>query len=285
MTRIGVQAMMLKGAVQELGLFETLRKVAEIGFGVLEVSQIAMTESNVRELTRARNELGFDICAVSAALDKSGTSGDALTTDFDKVVSDAHVLGATMVRIGMLPLASIRSIESLHAFADAAESMARRLEERQLRLHYHNHHIEFTKFDGRYALDVIAERSPSVGLELDVHWLQRGGVDPRQTIERFAGRVSMIHLKDFRVRVLSEEAEEHLAAGEFAEFTHRFNDVVEFAEVGEGNLDWAGIIPASIEAGARYLVVEQDELYGRDVFDCLQTSRDNLVARGFGDLF
>jgi sugar phosphate isomerase/epimerase len=61
--------------------------------------------------------------------------------------------------------------------------------------------------------------------------------------------------------------------------------VVQFAEVGEGNLDFASIIPKAIESGAEYLLVEQDQLYGRTVFEALTTSHDNLVALGFGDLF
>ena len=64
-----------------------------------------------------------------------------------------------------------------------------------------------------------------------------------------------------------------------------FASVVQFAEVGEGNLDFAGIVPAAIDAGAEYLLVEQDQLYGRTVFEALKTSYDNLIALGFGDLF
>jgi hypothetical protein len=44
-------------------------------------------------------------------------------------------------------------------------------------------------------------------------------------------------------------------------------------------------VPASIDAGAKYLLVEQDILYGRTVFEALQISYDNLVALGFGNLF
>ena len=60
---------------------------------------------------------------------------------------------------------------------------------------------------------------------------------------------------------------------------------MQFAEVGEGNLDFASIIEHAQTAGAQYLLVEQDELYGRTVWQALQTSYDNLVALGAGDLF
>jgi sugar phosphate isomerase/epimerase len=63
-----------------------------------------------------------------------------------------------------------------------------------------------------------------------------------------------------------------------------FEGVVQFAEVGEGNLDFKAIIDQSLTSGAKYLLIEQDNQYGRDPFDCLATSRDNLIALGYGDL-
>ena len=51
-----------------------------------------------------------------------------------------------------------------------------------------------------------------------------------------------------------------------------FKNVVQFAEVGEGNLDFVSIIDHAQSAGAKYLLVEQDELYGRTVWQALQTS-------------
>ena len=60
-----------------------------------------------------------------------------------------------------------------------------------------------------------------------------------------------------------------------------FNDVVQFAEVGEGTLDMDAIIKQSLASGAKYFFIEQDNLYGRDVFDCLKTSYDNIVKLGY----
>lgn len=285
MAVIGVQAMMLKQSIAEQGVFPTLSRVREIGYRAVEISQIPMTADNVAELVRARDELGIDIASISASLDGPAAGNDALTTDFDKIVGDAHALGARMVRIGMMSPGALASLDAVREFCAATEEMAVRLAEHSLRLYYHNHHVEFTKYDGRYVLDILADSSPSVGLELDVHWLQRGGVDPQRTIERFAGRVSMVHLKDYRIGRLAPESFDALKRGDFPAFMAAFANTVEFGEVGEGNLDWRGIIPASIAAGAEYLLVEQDQLYGRDVFDCLRTSHDNLVGLGFGDLF
>jgi sugar phosphate isomerase/epimerase len=185
----------------------------------------------------------------------------------------------------MLPFPAMKSINAVVDFAKLANDYAERLQEQGIGLYYHNHHIEFAKFDGKYMLDIIAENSPAMGMEIDVHWVQRGGLDPVRTLARYAGRTAMVHLKDYRIGELPESAFGLLESGDIAGFMADFKNVVQFAEVGEGNLDFPSIIPAAQAAGAQYMLVEQDELYGRTVWDALQTSYDNLVAMGHADLF
>ncbi|KIS28959.1 sugar phosphate isomerase [Arthrobacter sp. SPG23] len=278
--------MMLKGSFSELGAFETLRKVSAIGYNAVEISQIPMTPENVAELDRSRSELGMDIAALSVAMETpKGMPADSLKDHFDKVVDDARRLDTKLLRIGMLPFPAMKSIHALVDFAKQANEYAERLQEQGIGLYYHNHHIEFAKFDGKYMLDVIAENSPAMGMEIDVHWVQRGGLDPVRTLEKYAGRTAMVHLKDYRIGQMPESSFTLLESGDFAGFMAEFRNVVQFAEVGEGNLDFPAIIPAAEAAGAQYLLVEQDELYGRTVWDALQTSYDNLAAMGHSNLF
>ncbi|WP_298863648.1 sugar phosphate isomerase/epimerase [uncultured Microbacterium sp.] len=286
MAKIGVQAMMLKDSFGEVGAFQTLKRITDIGYHAVEVSQIPMTTENVDQLVRARDELGMDIASLSAGLrGKAGIPMDTLTDDYDKIVADCRRLDTTMVRIGMLPFDAMASLDLVLEFADQTNEYAERLAADGIRLYYHNHHIEFAKYDGKLLLDIIADRAPAMGLELDVHWVQRGGKDPVATIHKYSDRVAMIHLKDYRIGQLPADAFTALEAGDFKTFMDAFTGVVQFAEVGEGNLDFAAIIAAAVDTDAEYLLVEQDQLYGRDVFDCLQTSYDNLVALGHRDLF
>ncbi|HEY8788378.1 MAG TPA: sugar phosphate isomerase/epimerase [Actinopolymorphaceae bacterium] len=286
MAKIGVQAMMLKNSFTEIGGFETLRRISAIGYHAVEVSQIPLTADNLADLQRARDELGMDIASLSVTLDAPlGAANASLDVEFDKIVADAKMLDAKMLRIGMLPMLSLRSMDTLHDFTKRANEYAERLAEQGIRLYYHNHHIEFSKYDGKFLLDIIADDSPAVGLEIDVHWVARGGMDPARTIDKYAGRAAMIHLKDYRIGQLPDEAFDLLEKGDNAGWREHFSRIVQFAEVGEGNLDFAAIIEHSLAAGAEYLLVEQDDLYGRTVWEALQTSYDNLVALGHADLF
>lgn len=286
MARIGVQASTIKNSFAEIGTFETLRKVSEVGYHAIEVSQVAMTPENVAEMNRAREELGMEIAALSATMTKPvGIPGDSLADDFDKIVADCRTLGTSVLRIGMLPFDAMGSLDLVTNFARDAEEMARRLGDVGIDLYYHNHHIEFARFDGRYMLDIIADTAPTIGLELDVHWIHRGGLDPVTVLAKYSGRVRLVHLKDYRIGQVPTSALEALAAGDFGAFMTAFTGVVQFAEIGEGTLDWPGIIEQAVASGAQYLLVEQDDTYGRDPFVSLAISREHLIELGHGELF
>ena len=62
-------------------------------------------------------------------------------------------------------------------------------------------------------------------------------------------------------------------------------DVVEFAEIGEGNLDMKAIIDLAGETGVEHIFIEQDNTYGRDPFESLEISANNLRKLGFEERF
>jgi len=171
------------------------------------------------------------------------------------------------------------------AFCWQAEEISVRLADEGITLYYHNHHLEFAKRGSSTVLDIIRAEAPTMRLEIDVHWVQRGGKDPVRILQKYAGLVDLVHLKDYRIGDMPPAAFDARRSGDSAAFMQAFTGVVQFGEVGEGNLEWTEIITQAISSGAQYLLIEQDQQYGRDPFACLQTSRDNLVALGYEDLF
>ncbi len=280
---IGVQMMMLKGKVEEMGAYEVLKKLAEMGYHCVEISQIPMTAENVEQIKKACDEFGIKIAACSAALEPMmpGMPGEYLVSDFDKIVADCKALDCDFLRIGMLPMTCMGSKEKVLDFVTRADEMAEKLKEHGIELYYHNHHIEFQKFDGKYLLDIIRDSTKHMGFELDVHWVQRGGENPIEYIKQYKNRVTLLHLKDYRIGALK------LPEGNFdpATFMQAFTGVVQFAEVGEGNLPMKEIIETGLDCGSKYFLIEQDDQYGRDPFDCLATSMENLKKLGFADWF
>ena len=280
---IGVQMMMLKDKIAQDGIRETFKKVKEIGFSTVELSQIEMSPENVAEIKSSLEEFDMKVCATSASIKAMmpGIKRENLRDDFDKVVADTKALNCKYIRIGMISFDCLGSKEKIVEYTKELNEMGRRLKEEGLSLYYHNHHMEFSKYDDKYLMDIMVEESDPeyLGFELDVHWLQRGGVNPLEWIKKLEGRTKIIHIKDYRINQTLD------LSGGVEGIMRSMADVVEFAEIGEGNLDIKAIIDLAGETGVEHIFIEQDNTYGRDPFESLEISARNLRSLGFEDRF
>lgn len=282
MAVLGVQMMMLKDKVAEEGMWPVLQKVKEMDLQAVEVSQIPMSEENVAALERGTKELGIEVGAISVALKGGPTAtGDNLEEHFDKIVADAKRLGTRFARIGMMPFDAMVSKEACEAWAAECQAGAERLAAEGITLCYHNHHVDLAQHEGERLFDIVRRVAPDVHFEVDLHWVMRGGMDPLEMLEEYSGVCKLIHVKDFRVVPLPEDAMGLLGEGKMEEFFAKFLNLSQFAEVGQGNMNWPKLLPAAKAAGAEYFFIEQDELYGRDAYDCIRDSREYLKSIGY----
>ena len=269
--------------------FEVMSKLVDIGYHCAEISQVPMTKENVAGFRRAIDELNFNVSSMTAAVAPMfpGQPGEYLSNpdDYKKMLDDARTLNCDMFRIGMMPMNAIGNVEKCIDFAKQAEEYCLKLKEDGIDLYYHNHHIEFMKLEnGEYLLDVLRANAPHMGFELDTHWIQRGGENPVKFIQKYAGSVRLLHLKDYRIAnvkmpdMSGPDAMKKFVSAFFAE-------PVQFAELGKGNLPLKACIEAGLAGGAEYFLIEQDDSYGRDPFDCLKDSRDHLIQLGYADWF
>ena len=127
-----------------------------------------------------------------------------------------------------------------------------------MKLCYHNHDFEFVKIDGEYALDILYNEVSEELLEteIDTCWVNVGGESPADYVRKYAGRVNILHLKDFT----GEKSDNMYALigideDEKKEETNKF----EFRPVGYGKQDFIAILEAAKESGTKWVVVEQDE--------------------------
>ena len=268
--------------------FEVMGRLVDIGYRCAEVSQVPMTKENVAGFRRAIDELNFNISSLSAAVAPlfPGMPGEYLCNedDYKKMIDDARALNCDLFRIGMMPMNAIGDVQKCIDFAKQAEEYALKLKEDGIDLYYHNHHMEFIKVDGKYLLDLLRENAPHMGFELDTHWIHRGGENPVEFIKKYAGSVRLLHLKDYRIG--NVEMPNMAGPDGMQKFVEAFfYKPVQFAELGTGTLPLKECIEAGLAGGAEYFLVEQDDTYGRDPFECLKTSHDHLVELGYGDWF
>lgn len=230
----------------------TLRRVAELGYEGVELAGYGSASQS--ELLRALDETGLHITGAHVGLDK-------LQDDMNAVVEEQAALKNTNVIVPFLDASHRDSLEKWQQTARIFDDVGRRLREHGLTLHYHNHDFEFQRFDngggtGTYGLDVLYDNTDPLNLqaELDCYWVQKGGVDPAAYIKKLAGRVSLLHIKDMA------------ANGDFA-------------EIGQGTLNWPEIFAAAEAQGVTTYIVEQDSTPG-DAFDSVRISLDNLKTMG-----
>lgn len=282
MPAIGLQLMMLKDQIIDQGMFEVLRQVRDLDIAAVEVSQVEMTDEIIADLVRGRDELGVQTAALSASIEPGG-NGFPLSTEFDRAVEACHTTGARFLRIGMMPFEAMTSKEACEQWAASVEPYAARLAEHGVTLCYHNHHVDLIQFEGERIFDIVRRVAPSLLFEVDLHWVQRGGMAPLDMLEMYSGACKLIHVKDFRVAPLPQDAVAKMQAGEMdmREFFGIFVGLAQFAEVGQGNMNWPALLPAAEKAGAEYFLIEQDETYGRDPLDCIRESREYLRSIGY----
>lgn len=147
-----------------------------------------------------------------------------------------------------------------------------------MKLCYHNHDFEFEKVDGEYKLDnLYATVSPELlSTQLDTCWVNVGGENPSEFIRKYAGRVEIVHLKDF-VGQRSENM--YGLIGTDTESTEKAKGEFEFRPVGSGLQDFPSILAASKEVGASWVVVEQDQpSMGKTPLECAKASIDYLKS-------
>lgn len=243
---IGAQLYTVRDHCKTLPEFtETLKKIADIGYRNVQVSGVCDYEA--KWLRDALSRTGLKCVLTHIAPDR-------IAADTQTVIAEHDVFGCDNVGIGYYEVHKDGVQAFYERFAQAGEALNRSGK----RLCYHNHDHEFIKLDGKTVLGRLAEAfSPEqFCFTLDTYWVQAGGADPVWWIDFLKDRVPCVHLKDM-------------------EYGRKM------AALGVGNINLDGVIAACERAGTEYLLVEQDDCYGQDPFECLRISYDFLKSRGF----
>jgi sugar phosphate isomerase/epimerase len=221
-----------------------LGKVGEMGYEAVEFAGTGGLTGT--ELRKVLDDLGLRVAGMHQPI-------NVLEDDLPSAVTMAQELGTTNLVCPFLPEDRRGDAEAWAATGGVLDGIGAKCRTEGLQLSYHNHSFEFVKFGGRYGLDILFENcSPANVLsELDTYWVRHGGEDPVEYIQKYSGRISILHVKD-----MDESGPEPT-----------------FTEIGRGVLDWSAIHQAAVPAGVEWYCVEQDRCAG-DPMDSARASAE-----------
>lgn len=249
---VGINLFSLRDqCADKAGLKYTLTRLKEIGYKSVQVSGVALEPEVIAETLKS--------CNMKCAATHMGWP--QIREDTERVIEIHKMYGCKHAAIGMLPREYVLGPSGIDRFVRELPPVIKKLKESGLDLSYHNHHFEFAKIGKKTWLETLYEKTDKDMLcsEIDTYWVQTGGGDPIAWIKKMAGREPLLHVKDKIVTYTGEER---------------------FAEIGEGNLNWPGILKAANESGVEYVLVEQDQMYTRDPFEAVEISYKYLASNG-----
>ena len=249
----------------------TLQAVKQMGYDGVEFA--GLCGHSPEEVKGWLEEIG--LTAISAHVGIESFIYDGV----DEVLKEYEMLGCKYIGIPYLVEKRRPGGEEFEATIEAIRKVGERAKDYGIQLLYHNHDFEFkTKIDGKYALEVIYDKVPAEYLasELDTCWVNIGGEVPADYIKKFSGRAPVVHLKDF---YMTGKLPSHLYSliGIEDENSEEEETTFEFRPVGSGMQDMPAILAASVEAGAEWVIVEQDDpTPGTTPIECVKKSCDYL---------
>jgi sugar phosphate isomerase/epimerase len=246
--RIGLQLYSIRQAMEQ-DFWGSLAKVKAAGYDCVEFAGYGGYSAG--ELRRELDRIGLEAYSSHVAFGQ-------LDQDLEDVLAFSVELGLSWV---ICPGYPIKSADDCRKISQILARTAKALQPCGIQVGYHNHHREFIRFNGRYALDLITENADNlpIAVELDTCWAQYADVDPVAYYQSLGAKAGPIHCKDINAGYQGMDGKD-------------IN-----AEVGGGIIDFAGLIAAARRQGtlANGLIVEQ-EAFARDPFESIRISCDNL---------
>ena len=163
------------------------------------------------------------------------------------------------------------------------KNYSKALKDAGIKLLYHNHDFEFKKINGEYMMDRLYKELDSSVLdpEFDTCWVHYAGENPCEYIEKYAGRVEVIHLKDFVCKNLGGGPVYALIDKDGNEIKGTKEDNgFEFRPVGSGIQKFPAILEAAEKSGTEIVIVEQDQFVGIEPLEGVKQSREYLKSLG-----
>ena len=229
-----------------------LQRVAQIGYSQVEFSALGFLGRDVGDIQALllANGLTAPVGRVSPEMPEAFYSMPRkqqramfavesapanILRNVEAGIADAKALGQSSLVLPVLMPDQFQTLAQVKRNLALLQKAGELCASEGLRFGYHNHAWELAPLDGVVPYHLMLEETDpaQVTFQLDAYWIKKGGGDLTDYLTRYAGRFSSCHLKDID------------SAGEFA-------------DVGDGLIDFAKFIREAQVQGATHFFVERD---------------------------
>lgn len=255
---LAIQLYTIRDAVAE-NLEKSLERLAQLGFKQLEIygydgKFFGKTRNEFQTILR---NVGLEIISSHHTTGIIHNEKGTLLNDWEKSVDDLHFIGSKYMVCSYL-FEEERTLEHYKKLPELLNQSGEITKKTGIGFAYHNHDFEFEKLEGKIIYDFILDKTDSdlVKMELDLYWISKAGFNPLDYFERYPKRFPLWHVKDMK-------------AG-----------TKDFAEIGNGIIDFKTIFEAKEKAGLKYWFLEQDSS-DKDIFESIKISKDYIEKNSF----
>ena len=234
----------------------TLKQIAAIGYKSLELANLAsVKDKDPADLRKLVDGMGMHCASGHVVQTTKDDAGLDTTIDFcqklglDYMVCAAFNLSALSGAPPPVPgaargLQAQLTLDDYKRVADSFNRIGDKIGKAGMKFAYHNHAMEFVDYNGTTGFDyLLAQTDPkTVHYELDCGWAVYAGQAPVALMEKYPGRIKMLHIKD-------EQAGFPATTGRGGAPT---------TEIGKGKIDWKQIFVEAKKIKIDHYFVEQE---------------------------
>lgn len=231
------------------------KRIAEIGYKTVQISGTPLEAKVMKPIL---DNYGLKVVTTHKGYDD-------FKDNLEGVIEYNRILGSDFCGLGAAWDSVMKSEDDFKEFVELINKVCYTLKKENMYFGYHNHSKEFVKLGGKTFWERFVEETDpeTCNFIVDTYWVQVGGKNPADEIRKLGKRAMAVHFKDFSVNIDDWK-------------------IPCMCEVGNGNLDWDGIIKACDEAGTRWALVEQDSNWiTGNSFESLEQSYNFLKTKGF----
>lgn len=231
----------------------TMKKVAEVGYKHIEgyglgVDGLWLGKITPSHYLKVISDLGMDLKATHCSF----TSSDQAR----QMVDAAAETGLEYLIIPYTPDQVRETADGWKKVAEDYNRMGELCKASGMKFGYHNHAFEFESLDGIIPQELLIESTDKdlVHFEIDLFWATRGGYDPVKLLEKYPGRIPIVHVKEA-------------------------NEALEECTIGDGIIDFESIFNTGKKDVLKYYFVEDERT--EDPFRHIKDDYDYIANQSF----